>query len=69
MERKLLCQLFTATNCSTLARHALKLICHTTFDSTLLKSLLSHAGQLSCLMSRRSRDRNPEFSAADDAAA
>ena len=24
MERKLLCQLFTATNCSTLARHALK---------------------------------------------
>ena len=30
MERKLLCQLFTATNCSTLARHALKLICQTT---------------------------------------
>ena len=48
MERKLLCQLFTATNCSTLARHALKLICQTTFDSILFKSLLSHAGQLSC---------------------
>ena len=30
IERKLLCQLFTATNCSTLARHALKLICQTT---------------------------------------
>ena len=41
-------QLFTATNCSTLARHALKLICQTTFDSILFKSLLSHAGQLSC---------------------
>ena len=40
--------LFTATNCSTLARHALKLICQTTFDSILFKSLLSHAGQLSC---------------------
>ena len=48
MERKLLCQLFTATNCCTLARHALKLICQTTFDSVLFKSLLSHAGQLSC---------------------
>ena len=47
-ERKLLCQLFTATNCSTLARNALKLICQTTFDSILFKSLLSHAGQLSC---------------------
>ena len=44
----LLCQLFTATSCSTLARHALKLICQTTFDSTLFKSLLSHAGQLTC---------------------
>ncbi len=32
----------------TLARHALKLICQTTFDSILFKSLLSHAGQLSC---------------------
>ena len=48
MERKLLCQLFTATNCSTLAQHALKLICQTTFHSILFKSLLSHAGQLSC---------------------
>jgi len=48
MERKLLCQPFTATSCSTLARHALKLICQTTFDSILFKSLLSHAGQLSC---------------------
>ena len=65
MERKLLCQLFTATNCSTLARHALKLICQTTFDSVLFKSLLSHAGQLSW----RSCDRNAGFSAADDAAA
>ena len=69
MERKLLCQLFTATNCSTFARYALKLICHTTFDSTLFKSLLSHASQLSCVTSRRSRDRNPGFSAADDVAA
>ena len=44
------CQLFTAsaTDCRTLARHALKLICQTTFDSILFKSLLSHAGQLSC---------------------
>ena len=48
MERKLLCQFFTATNCSTLARHALKLICQTTFNSILFKLLLSHAGQLSC---------------------
>ena len=48
MERKLLCQLFTATKCSTLAQHALKLIYQTTFDSVLFKSLLSHAGQLSC---------------------
>ena len=48
MEKNLLCQLFTATNCSTLAQHALKLICQTTFDSVLFKSLLSHAGQLSC---------------------
>ena len=35
-------------HCSTLARHALKLICQTAFDSILFKSLLSHAGQLSC---------------------
>ena len=48
VERKLLCQPFTATKCSTLARHALKLICQTTFNSILFKSLLSHAGQLSC---------------------
>ena len=48
MERKLLCQLFTATNCSTLARYALKLICQTTFNSILFKSLLSYVGQLSC---------------------
>ena len=48
MKRKLLCQLFTATNCSTLARHALKLTCQTTFNSILFKLLLSHAGQLSC---------------------
>ena len=47
-KEKLLCQLFTATNCSTLARHALKLICQTTFDSIWFKSLMSHAGQLSC---------------------
>ena len=49
LERKLFCQLFTATNWSTLTRHALKLICQTTFDSVLFKLLLSHAGQLSCL--------------------
>ena len=48
MERKLLCQLFTATSCSTLSRHALKLICQITLDSILFKSLLSHAGHLSC---------------------
>ena len=48
MERKLLCQHFTATNCSTLAQHALKLICQTTFDSFLFKFLLSHVGPLSC---------------------
>ena len=48
MERKLLCQLFTATNCSTLTWHAVKLIFQTTFDSVLFKLLLSHAGQLSC---------------------
>ena len=47
-EKKLLCQIFTATNCSTLARYALKPICQTTFDSILFKSLLSHASQLSC---------------------
>ena len=47
IERKLLSQLFTASNCSTLARHALKLICQITLDSILFKSLLSHAGQLS----------------------
>ena len=29
-------------------QHTLKLICQTTFDSILFKSLLSHAGQLSC---------------------
>ena len=39
---------YTATSCSTLVRHALKLICQTTFDSILFNSLLSHAGQLSC---------------------
>ena len=47
MDRKLLCHPFTATNCSTLAQHALKLICQTTFDTVLFKSLQSHAGQLS----------------------
>ena len=65
MERKLLCQLFTATNCSTLTRHALKLICQTTFDSVLFKSLLNHAGQLSC----RDVTGSCGFLAADDAAA
>ena len=48
MERKLFYQLFTATNCSTHTQQALKLICQTTFNSILFKSLLSHAGQLSC---------------------
>ena len=66
MERKLLCQLFTATNRSTLARHALKLICQTAFNSILFKSLLSHAGQLSC---RDVTGPNPGFSAAENAAA
>ena len=47
-KQQLLCQLFAATNCSTLARLALKLICQTTFNSTLFKSLLSYAGQLTC---------------------
>ena len=48
MKRKLLCQLFTATNCNTFTWHALKLTCQTTFNSILFKALLSHAGQLSC---------------------
>ena len=67
MERKLLCQLFTATNCSTLAQHALKLICQTTFDSILFKSLLSHAGQLSCCDVTEVTWPKTGFSAADDA--
>ena len=65
MERKLLC--FTATNCSTLAQHALKLICQTTFDSILFKSLLSHAGQLSCCDVTEVTWPKMGFSAADDA--
>ena len=67
MERKLLCQLFTATSCSTLAQHALKLICQTTFDSILFKSLLSHAGQLSCCDVTEVTWPKTGFSAADDA--
>ena len=67
MERKLLCQPFTATNCSTLARHALKLICQTTFDSILFKLLLSHAGQLSCCDITEVTCPKMGFSAADDA--
>ena len=39
---------FSLQPTATHTRHALKLICQTTFDSTLFKSLLSHAGQLSC---------------------
>ena len=52
---------FHTTNYSTLAQHALKLICQTTFDSILFKSLLSHT--VSCLVvtSRRSRDRKRDF--------
>ena len=61
MDRKLLCQLFTATNCSTLARHALK-----RFSRLLSIQLCSSrywAMRVSCLVvtSRRSRDRNPRF--------
>ena len=67
MERKLLCQPFTASNCSTLARHALKLICQTTFDSILFRSLLSHAGQLSCCDVTEVAWPKTGFSAADDA--
>ena len=67
MERKFHCQLFTATNCSTLARHALKLI----WQTTLIQFCSSRywAMRVSCLVvtSRRSRDRNAGFSAADDA--
>ena len=66
MERKLPCQLFTATNWSTLARHVLKLICQT----TLIQFCSSRywAMRVSCLVtSGRSRDRNAGFSAADDA--
>ena len=68
MERKLLCKLFTATNCSTLAQHALK------FARLLLIQFHSNryeAMQVSCLVltSWRSRDRNQGFSAADNAAA
>ena len=69
MERKVLCQLFTANNCSTLTRHALKFarLLSIQFDS----SQCYRAMRVSCLVltSRRSRDRNPGFSAADDAAA
>ena len=43
--------------------------CQTTFDSILFKSLLSHAGQLSCLDVTEVTWPNPGFSAADDAAA
>ena len=48
MERKLLCQLFTATNCSALAQHALKMICQT----TLIQFCSSHywAMRVSCLV-------------------
>ena len=60
MERKLLCQLFIATNCNTLARHALKLICQTTFDSILFKLLLSQAAQCLVVTSRRSCDQNAD---------
>ena len=67
MERKLLCQPFTASNCSTLARHALKLICQTTFDSILFRSLLSHACQLSCCDVTEVAWPKTGFSAADDA--
>ena len=67
MERKLPCQPFTASNCSTLARHALKLICQTTVDSILFKSLLSHAGQLSCCDVTEVTWPKTGFSAADDA--
>ncbi len=54
-------------NCSTLARHALKLICHTL--SIQFCSSRYWAMRVSCLVvtSRRSRDRNAGFSAADDA--
>ena len=67
--KKTLCQLFTATNCSTLARHALKLICQTTLDSILFKSLLSHVGQLSCCDVMEVTWLKAGFSAADDTAA
>ena len=68
MERKLLCQLFTATSCSTLSGHALK------FARLLSIQFCSSrywAMRVSCLVltSRRSRDWNPRFSAADDAGA
>ena len=67
MERKLLCQLFTATNCSKLARHALKFA---RLLSIQFCSSRYRATRVSCLVltSRKSRDRNPGFSAADDAA-
>ena len=57
----------TATNCSTLARHALKLICQTL--SIQFCSSRYWAMRVRCLVvtSRRSRDRNAGFSAADDA--
>ena len=52
-----------------LARHALKLICQTTFDSILFKSCHYWAMRVSCLVvtSRRSRDQNAGFWDADDA--
>ena len=60
MERKLLCQLFTVTSCSTLARHALKFarllsiqFCSSRYWAMPVSSLV--------LTSRRSRDRNQGF--------
>ena len=61
MERKLLCQLFTVTNCSTLARHALKFARLLSIQSVC--SSRYWAMRVSCLVltSRRSRDRTRAF--------
>ena len=60
MERKLLCQLFTATNCSTLTRRALKfaILLSIQFGSSRYWAM-----RVSCLVltSRRSRDQTRDF--------
>ena len=57
----ILCQLFVATNCSTLARHALKLICQTTFIQFCSSRYWAMRVSSLVVTSRRSRDRTRDF--------